>query len=150
MTAPTPKLTEELCDALSNGAARGDAARFVGSTARQVRAWLKSEDAFRAAVTRAQEQAKVRATAYVLDAAERDWKAAAWWLERRAPAEGLKGAKQKGVKAPDLSRYVHMDDVIKLLGQVGEAISEAIEDEGIRSRVALRITALTQSITGAA
>lgn len=99
MGAPT-KLTadtqQEFLAALRTGCTRKDAARYVGVHPDTVYTWLKrgaepdAEDTYREfhrLVYRAERTVKIRALGFIQQAQETDWKAAAWWLERKHPDE---------------------------------------------------------------
>jgi len=78
---------EPLLTALRAGNTRRAAARYAGIHSTQFYRWLEGT-AFRAQVERAEADAEVRMLTKVAQAANGgDWKAAAWWLERRLPAD---------------------------------------------------------------
>lgn len=77
--------------ALSLGNTRRAACRAVGVSSTQFYRWLQADEALRDAVLRAEAEAEqvmvagVTAAATGTDGAEKDWRASAWWLERRSP-----------------------------------------------------------------
>jgi len=78
---------EPLLTALRAGNTRRAAARYAGIHSTQFYRWLEGT-AFRAQVERAEADAEVRMLTKVAQAANGgDWKAAAWWLDRRLPAD---------------------------------------------------------------
>jgi hypothetical protein len=93
------KLTEERRDdltlMLAHGVPVGVAARSVGVSARSLRRWLHEGDLReRVAELRASERSnnpvvtaasEARLCVLILRASEHDWRASAWWLERRYP-----------------------------------------------------------------
>jgi transposase len=89
------KLTEEreadLVLLLAAGVPAGLAARSVGVSERSVERWLKNGLRDRVAEARAAGQEQTDATSearlvvLILRAAQHDWRASAWWLERRYP-----------------------------------------------------------------
>jgi len=48
---------------------------------------IQADETFRNAVQKAEDFAESRAVHYVVDAMPKEWQAAAWWLERRRPAQ---------------------------------------------------------------
>ena len=79
---------EQLLTALRAGNTRRAAARYAGIHSTQFYRWLEGDAAFRTQVERAEAEAEVRMLTRVAQAANGgDWKAAAWWLERRLPAD---------------------------------------------------------------
>ena len=73
---------------MSIGNTRTAAAAYAGIHRDTLYAWLARRPMFAQAVEKAEADAEVRATATVLKAAQKGtWQAAAWWLERRRPAD---------------------------------------------------------------
>ena len=74
-----------ILNALRQGSTR-EAAAAAGGIARQTFwRWTQDEPAFADDVTMAEGQAEMAMVQAVSDAAESDWRAASWWLERRRP-----------------------------------------------------------------
>jgi len=95
-TKLTPETQREFLSALRSGCTRKDAARYVGVHPDSIYLWLKrgsepeAEDPYREffrLVNRAERSVKIRALGIIQQAQEGDWKAAAWWLERKHPEE---------------------------------------------------------------
>lgn len=95
----TPEVEEKLISALSVGAFRADAAAFAGIGVSTLYSWLERGEAdqeqgvaspFRALVA-AVEAAEAKSDVDLLDlitqAAAKDWRAAAWRLERKSPTK---------------------------------------------------------------
>lgn len=97
MPSPSCKLTPEiataLLEALRAGNFRQTAARAAGITKRTLSRWLaKGEERprsrygrFRIEVLRAEQDAEANALRVVITAGPADWRAAAWFLERKYP-----------------------------------------------------------------
>ena len=97
MTSPLSKLTpaaaRKVVAALRAGNFRNVAARVGGFTPRAFRRYMRAGltdpdsafGAFRAAVLKAEQDAEARELKRVLLAGEKDWKASAWFLERKFP-----------------------------------------------------------------
>ena len=76
---------EVFLDALRQGASREAAAAAAGIDRTTAWRWAQDDPALAAEVEQACGQAEVMMTQRVFDAAPSDWRAAAWWLERRRP-----------------------------------------------------------------
>lgn len=87
-TRRTLALTQALCDVLKTGGTRTAACAHVGIDRSLFYDWLQFPS-FSDAVARAEAEAELRFGAVVMQAAvrENDWRAAAFWLERRRPEE---------------------------------------------------------------
>ncbi len=72
----------DILDALEAGANLGDAARAGGISPDTLTDWTKQED-FREKVESAQARWRAKNVGIIQTAADKDWKAAAWLLERR-------------------------------------------------------------------
>jgi len=82
----TPEAAARILDALSKGLTRSAAATAGNIAAGTLHNWMRDDADFRDLVVAAEFAAAGDFTAEVYAAAKRgDWKAAAWWLERRDP-----------------------------------------------------------------
>lgn len=86
----TPELQKLLCDALKAGNTRKDAAHHAGISVSTLYSWMKRGRQgevefleFLSAVEGAEAECAYRNVAFIQKAAAKDWRAAAWWLERR-------------------------------------------------------------------
>lgn len=93
-TKLTPEVQEKICEILREGNPRRTAAILAGIDERTFQRWMaagekgkKPFDAFVVAVKKAEEEAVRKHVAVITKAAEKNWQAAAWWLERRYPAD---------------------------------------------------------------
>lgn len=89
--SPRALLSEELlriiCDALENGTTRRAACAAAGITHTTFYGWLNDYPAVLDAVSRAEAVCQQRMEAKLVKAADNDWRASAFWLERRRRAE---------------------------------------------------------------
>lgn len=147
------KKRDTMLGALRAGAPRDEAAGFAGvnvmvleDTLRAGRADPESaEGKFRVEFLKAEEGAKVFASKTVMDAArEGDWKAAAFWLERRAPENWTKGGKV------DMTQFIRIDELVRIMTKLGKVLNEVIPDEHNREKVAETLSNILQEATRAA
>jgi transposase len=133
-TKLTDEVEEEVLKAIRAGASLAAAAQFAGIDASTFYRWTERGDLagtgradarfrrFRTRVEQARAQAEVRDVTIIAKASERDWRAAAWRLERRNP-----------------QRYGRAAVAEALPGEVGygRAADEAANDEqlGLLARV---------------
>ena len=101
----TPDLGNSIVQAVSAGATFAGACRFVGIGYSTLKEWRtigarRPEGdplrTFAADLDKAEATAEVRMVAQVTGAAHHDWKAAAWWLERRCHRDYMKRTKVEG------------------------------------------------------
>ena len=91
----TPERQKIICDTLRCGSTYRDAAQSAGITRETLYHWLKKADngderytAFATAVREAESAcANIHCERIMRESEDGDWKAAAWWLERRRPDE---------------------------------------------------------------
>jgi len=83
----TPERQQRILTALSAGNTRKAACEYAGVEQHTFQRWLLRYVHFAQAVTRAEGDAEVRMMALVHQAAPNDWRAAAWWLERRRSSD---------------------------------------------------------------
>jgi len=91
MARPTkrnPAVEDQILRALAAGQARWPAAALAGVSGTTLSRWVADDEAFALEVHRAEAQAVATALGTITKAAASGtWQAAAWWLERRYPAE---------------------------------------------------------------
>ena len=75
----------KLLDALRGGSTRTAAARYAGVDRDTFYDWL-ADSTFSDAVAQAETAPQVGCAAAIVRASQKDWRAGAWWLERRYPA----------------------------------------------------------------
>ena len=107
---------------LSVGGSRRDACRFLGIADGTFGRELKRDKGFRSAVIEAEGAIKITCLTTVKRAAGKDWKAAAWYLEKRFPAQFGKYAPRLGESetegAGDISQYI---------GELEKSVSEGLD-----------------------
>ena len=104
---------EALLSALRAGSTREAAAGHAGIERTTLHRWLVGDAGRRARVEQAEADAEVRFGAQVAQAAGNDWRAAAWWLERRrSKAYGRAQAHAAAAGASTVASLPHpLDDV---------------------------------------
>jgi hypothetical protein len=86
ITKRTDERVERILDALSNGQTRRVAAACGGVSDDTLRRWIQADTELSLRVSAAESQAQIALVACIRNAADHDWRAAAWLLERRDPA----------------------------------------------------------------
>jgi hypothetical protein len=95
---------EALLAALRVGNTRDASAGHAGIVRTTLYRWLERDPALRTRVEKAEADAEVRFTAQVARAArDDDWRAAAWWLERRRPKSYGRAQAAAGIAAAGAS-----------------------------------------------
>lgn len=88
-TKLTPEVQQRIVEALAAGNTRKDSAAYAGIGYSTFEAWMvktgKIYREFQEAVKSAEARAVIRNVAIIEKAAQEQWQAAAWWLERRRP-----------------------------------------------------------------
>lgn len=92
----TPQLQKNLCKFIREGHTYADAAAMVGISYETLRSWREEKPAFSVAIEGAEAECKAEFTKRIMEASKKDWRAAAWWLERRFPHDYGKDATGDG------------------------------------------------------
>ena len=100
----TPTLQKAVLLALRRGNTETAAAQYAGVDYSTYRRWKKRDAEFRLAIQQAQTEAQMAAVARVRGAMGEHWQAAAWWLERRHPAEWSKQVNVRVVLTAEAER----------------------------------------------
>lgn len=90
MARPTkyaPDVVERICEAIRLGATYDLAAGYGGVSYETFRQWREEKPAFLAAVKDAEAEGAIRWLRKIEAAADEQWQAAAWKLERRYPQD---------------------------------------------------------------
>jgi hypothetical protein len=82
----TADRVKEITDFLAQGMSRDDSCDLVGINQDTFYDWMKRPE-FSEAVLRAEKQCKQRNIVRIQNASKKDWRAAAWWMERKHPEE---------------------------------------------------------------
>lgn len=113
-TKRTPALVKALCDVLAQGGTRTAACHAVGIHNDTLYDWLEKYPVFSEAVAQAEAQAELRFTrAIVVAARAGDWRAGAFWLERRRPLEYGQRTHVEGEVTLDVSEILRQHLVRK-------------------------------------
>lgn len=83
----TAERVEAILNALRGGCTRTAAAGYADIERSTMNRWMLRDETFRVAVEKAESEAEARYTQVVFEATGKSWQAAAWWLERRRPAD---------------------------------------------------------------
>jgi hypothetical protein len=86
ITKRTDERVERILEALSSGQTRRIAAACGGVSDDTLRRWIQTDSELSLRVSAAESQAQIALVACIRNAADHDWRAAAWLLERRDPA----------------------------------------------------------------
>jgi hypothetical protein len=81
----TPERVEKIISAIKGGNAPVVAARWAGINKAQFQIWMDTYPEFALMVDEAEAHPEIRSVALIRQAAEKQWTAAAWWLERTHP-----------------------------------------------------------------
>ena len=118
-----PEIPRTICRALKAGSGIGEAARAAGIGHRTLNQWRKDHAKVADAVTRARARGRARRLRIVQYHARKDWRAAAWMLERENP----KRYSQKHI----------IDAKLTHAGAVeiteSDLMKEILSDDGLRS-----------------
>lgn len=116
-----------LLNALRAGNTRSAAAAHAEISRQTFYRWIEEDETFRDSVEKAEADAEVRFAAQVAHAASTGtWQAAAWWLERRRPADFALRSKLE-MTGKDGGPIDHRD-VSELNDHEKVALAEAIRD----------------------
>lgn len=83
----TPEVEAAILAALEIGNTRTDSAMAAGVHPSTLERWTRRYAGFRSDVERAEAKARMRMVGIIAVASQTTWQAAAWYLERRNPAE---------------------------------------------------------------
>ncbi len=81
----TPELREALLDHLRAGLNYGQACDAIGINAETLRLWRRADPGLCRSIEEAEAQAVRSRLEIIEQASQKNWRAAAWWLERRLP-----------------------------------------------------------------
>jgi len=125
-TKYTPETVERILQAVRVGSTDEHAAEYGGVDGSTFYRWLNSKSEFCDAVTRAKAEARTQSLARIRKAgADGDWRADAWFLERRYPQDygrnvtEVTGANGGPIKHMDVTKLSD-DELRTLAGESGE------------------------------
>ena len=107
-TKLTPEVQATICNAVEAGTPLKYAAVYAGIGESTIYSWMAKAEApkaaphfveFKEAVQRAQARSVTRLVAIITRAADNDWRAASWLLERRAPEYFITAEKAADLEA---------------------------------------------------
>jgi hypothetical protein len=81
----TPQRAERVLQAIHSGCTRAAAASHAGIDETTLYRWVGRYASFASDLRAREDEVEIRAVATVQQAWRDDWRAAAWWLERRRP-----------------------------------------------------------------
>lgn len=126
-TKQTDARVAGLLNALRAGNTRSAAAAHAEISRATLYRWIEEDETFRDSIEKAEADAEVRFAAQVAQAAASGtWQAAAWWLERRRPADFALRSKVE-MSGPDGGPIDHRE-VSTLEDHEKRALTEAIRD----------------------
>jgi hypothetical protein len=145
----TAAVQAKICEAIRNGNTRSVAAAYAGISERSLYAWLKSGAEsksglymqFLQAVKKAECEAEMGRVKIILEAADENWTAAAWWLERRRPEEwSLRSRMDQEVQRQLQQQYqqqglVEVDKVLTMWRGALQAIRDNVTDVSLLNAI---------------
>jgi hypothetical protein len=109
-----PERVDLVLEAIHAGATRRAAAGHAGVSEDTLERWQQRYADFADSLTRAEDDVEIRCTATILHAAMHDWRASAWWLERRRPVYYARRLEPEAVAiAEPLRVTVHFDTPLR-------------------------------------
>lgn len=126
----TPKERNEVLAILSAGCSRAAAARCVRSTPYRLRREIVENAKFAEQVAKAEEGIELFYISRIRGASMKDWRAAAWVLERRLPD-------RYGSKKPE---NLTVEKVQKFMTSCLQIIAEELPEEELRTKILERLS----------
>ncbi|HZZ71608.1 MAG TPA: hypothetical protein VFE24_05105 [Pirellulales bacterium] len=124
---------ERLCLLLASGTSRRTAATYLGCAVESIRLTAQRDPRFAEQLRQAEMQAELVPLNQVRKAAETNWRAATWILERLRPDRYAR-------RPPQLIKEQHM---AKFVDAVVEVILNEIDDAALREKIAARLEKLS-------
>lgn len=134
MTPLSEEQKSEACTVAALGCDRQIAARYLGLTPAEMQRQLAGDADFARRLSQAEARAELVHLTRVREAAqdEKNWRAAVWWLERRAPDRY--GRRDAGALTPHQVR--------RFVETLSAAIAEEVHDPADRKRLMARLRRL--------
>lgn len=132
----------EICAILAVGCSRATAARYVGCHPDTIRNTAQRDPQFATALERAESKHEVKHLAFINEAAKegKNWRAAAWALERKYPG-------RYGPRRPD---FFTIEQMTHVLHQFADVILEEVPDAQKREKIMARLADLTAGLQSSA
>lgn len=121
---------------LAMGCSRATAAKYVGCAASTILRTSLRDRAFRDELRRAESSAEVIQLRHIHTAGKKNWRAAAWMLERKFP-------EQYAQRAPGT---VTREQIARLLSEFAGVVIEEVNDPASRRRILERLNGMTRAI----
>ena len=111
----TPERAERVFQAIRSGCTRRAAASHAGIDDATLYRWMDRYASFAALLRAREDEVEIRAVATIQQAWQVDWRAAAWWLERRRPAEYARRLEPEAIAADStpVTVTVHFDTPLR-------------------------------------
>jgi hypothetical protein len=128
----------EICAILAVGCGRATAAHYVGCHPDTIRNTAQRDAQFALELERAESNHEIKHLAFINKAAQeaKNWRAAAWALERKYPG-------RYGARRPDMFT---VEQVSHVLGQFAGAILAEVPEASQRQRILARLSDLTAGL----
>lgn len=121
---------------LSVGCSRKFAAEFVGCSRRTIWNTAKRDRNFAAEMKRAAAQAEVLHLQQIAAAGKKDWRASAWWLERKLP-------ERYALRKPQV---MTVEQVQKALTELAQVVCEAVPTADQRNVIMARVKEVAREL----
>jgi hypothetical protein len=110
----TPERAERVLQAIHSGCTRRAAASHAGIDETTLYRWVGRYASFASDLRAREDEVEIRAVATIQQAWHDDWRAAAWWLERRRPANYARRLEPEPVAvATPMTVTVHFDTPLR-------------------------------------
>ena len=131
-----------ICAMLAVGGTRAAAAQYVGCHPDTIRKTAERDEEFALAISHAESKHELLTLADINKAAKesRNWRAAAWLLERRYPS-------RYGRLRPEV---ITVEQISQALAQLADVLLDEVPEEQRRERILIRLTELTSQLHAAA
>lgn len=120
------KSRERIIEALRLGSTRKAAYESAGVSEVTFYDWLKHENGFKSEVLKAEAHCENRCTTAVQSFVGKDWKAAAWWLERRRKEDYAQRAELTGKNGEPITLSVQeKEQIVKIFPNLSDGANNS-------------------------